>query len=51
MLNVHNFFICAHAQHVYTVLTIKVCHDFTINSSRKSRDINCLRSSGYYPVS
>jgi len=27
------------------IFTIKLCHDFTIKSSRKSREIN-----GYYPV-
>jgi len=27
--------------------TISLCHDFTINSSRKSREINCLTISGY----
>ena len=27
-----------------------VCHDFTMNLSRKSRETNCLTISGYYPV-
>jgi len=33
------------------IFTIKLCHDFTINSSRKSREINRLTISSYYPIS
>jgi len=32
------------------IFTIKLCHDFTINSTRKCHEINCLRFSGYYLV-
>jgi len=33
------------------IFTIKLCHDFTINLFCKSREINFLTVSGYYPVS
>jgi len=32
-------------------IAIKLCHDFTINLPRKSREINCLTISGCNPVS
>jgi len=32
------------------ILTIKLCHEFAFNLSRKSREINYLTISGYYPV-
>jgi len=43
------FFIFARTLHV-CIFTTKLCHNFTINLSRKSREINCLTISGYYPV-
>jgi len=39
----------ARALHV-CILTIKLCHDFTIDLSRKSCAMNCLNIIGYYPV-
>ena len=44
------FFMFARTLHV-SIFTMKLCHDFTINLLRKSREINCLTISKYYPVS
>ena len=41
--------ICSHIAGVYIYSTMKLYHDFAINLSRKSREINCLTVSGYYP--
>jgi len=43
------FFIYTCTLHVH-IFTIKLCHDFTINLSHKSHEINCLTISGYYLV-
>jgi len=43
------FVICPRTLRV-CIFAIKLCHDFTSNLSRKSREISCLTISGNYLV-